>query len=316
MSTTKYLQVEIGMLVKLSHMNHGPDFQALWKQLRTEVHALQDKGYYGDGYWSSGIRLGDSAKVSGQGIEPGDLPEYLVRKRLDQLHFWLTIRVWRSAVVRKHAGVLQPRELADHESPATQLSHPQIRQVDKPPNLVKVTSKNVFIGHGMSLTDGAADGKGKGAGFGKRANRFVLMEVLSFQANVLGKNAPWLLSDAYSLRRIRLKVDWLQIFSSNASDRVGESETDSDKEVENVAAETDNDRREALLTSHRKEDLEQLKSGSLWESFEKDFVFDESQKHSTQMASSVCGLPVASSSTSRTLLKAKGKRKAVGSARL
>ena len=30
-------------------MNHGPAFQALWRQLRVEVRALQDKGYYGDG---------------------------------------------------------------------------------------------------------------------------------------------------------------------------------------------------------------------------------------------------------------------------
>jgi DNA-dependent metalloprotease WSS1 len=31
------------------HMNHGPDFQALWSQLRKDVVALQAKGYYGDG---------------------------------------------------------------------------------------------------------------------------------------------------------------------------------------------------------------------------------------------------------------------------
>src|SRR4051812_38737504 len=30
------------------------------------------------GYWSSGIRLGDSSTVPGEGIEPGDLPEYMV----------------------------------------------------------------------------------------------------------------------------------------------------------------------------------------------------------------------------------------------
>jgi len=30
------------------------------------------------GYWSSGTRLGDSSRVEGQGIEPGDLPEYMV----------------------------------------------------------------------------------------------------------------------------------------------------------------------------------------------------------------------------------------------
>ena len=34
------------------------------------------------GYWSSGTRLGDSSRVEGQGIEPGDLPEYMVRPLL------------------------------------------------------------------------------------------------------------------------------------------------------------------------------------------------------------------------------------------
>lgn len=31
------------------------------------------------GYWSSGTRLADSASVSGDGIETGDLPEFMVR---------------------------------------------------------------------------------------------------------------------------------------------------------------------------------------------------------------------------------------------
>lgn len=77
-------------------MDHGPAFQALWTRLRREVRQLQDKGYYGDGsclvykksryshlpigYWSSGTRLADSVRVSGDGIESGDLPEYMVRK--------------------------------------------------------------------------------------------------------------------------------------------------------------------------------------------------------------------------------------------
>lgn len=30
------------------------------------------------GYWSSGTRLVDSAKIAGQGIEMGELPEYMV----------------------------------------------------------------------------------------------------------------------------------------------------------------------------------------------------------------------------------------------
>lgn len=77
-------------------MDHGPAFQALWRQLRNEVRALQNRGYYGDGthhdaapiththmspgYWSSGTRLVDSARIGGQGIEMGDLPEYMVSR--------------------------------------------------------------------------------------------------------------------------------------------------------------------------------------------------------------------------------------------
>jgi len=58
-------------------MDHGPAFQALWRRLQQEVRALQGKGYYGDGYWSCGTRLVDSVKIAGQGIEMGDLPEYM-----------------------------------------------------------------------------------------------------------------------------------------------------------------------------------------------------------------------------------------------
>ena len=59
-------------------MNHGREFQKLWAQLRMEVRALQARGYFGDGYWSSGSRLMDSARVGGQGIDDFDLPEYVV----------------------------------------------------------------------------------------------------------------------------------------------------------------------------------------------------------------------------------------------
>lgn len=30
-------------------MDHGPAFQALWRQLQQEVRAHQTRGYYGDG---------------------------------------------------------------------------------------------------------------------------------------------------------------------------------------------------------------------------------------------------------------------------
>ncbi|KIK93501.1 hypothetical protein PAXRUDRAFT_144947 [Paxillus rubicundulus Ve08.2h10] len=64
-------------LAHIRHMNHGPAFQALWLQLRQDVRALQSRGYYGDGYWSSGTRLVDSVEIAGRGIDMGDLPEYM-----------------------------------------------------------------------------------------------------------------------------------------------------------------------------------------------------------------------------------------------
>ncbi|EIN09691.1 WLM-domain-containing protein [Punctularia strigosozonata HHB-11173 SS5] len=64
-------------LAHIKHMNHGPAFQALWARLRNEVRALQAKGYFGDGFWSSGTRLADAARTSGQGLDPGELPEYM-----------------------------------------------------------------------------------------------------------------------------------------------------------------------------------------------------------------------------------------------
>ena len=50
-----------------------------------EVRALQARDYFGDGYWSSGSRLMDSARVGGQGIEDFDLPEYVVSVVFDAL---------------------------------------------------------------------------------------------------------------------------------------------------------------------------------------------------------------------------------------
>ena len=77
-------------------MNHGPAFQALWTKLRHDVRDLQNRGYYGDGalsataasligssggtgYWSSGKRLADSARIGSEGLDAAELPEYMVR---------------------------------------------------------------------------------------------------------------------------------------------------------------------------------------------------------------------------------------------
>jgi hypothetical protein len=44
-----------------------------------EVAALQQAGYYGDGFWSAGQVLRDGAQERGPEEDEEDAPEYLVR---------------------------------------------------------------------------------------------------------------------------------------------------------------------------------------------------------------------------------------------
>ncbi|KAG8903520.1 hypothetical protein FRB99_003176 [Tulasnella sp. 403] len=66
-------------LAHIKHMHHAPAFQKLWRQLRSEAEDLQLKGYFGDGFWSSGQRLQDSSQQGGVGVEgTGEIvPEYV-----------------------------------------------------------------------------------------------------------------------------------------------------------------------------------------------------------------------------------------------
>lgn len=138
-------------LAHIKHMNHGPAFQVLWKQLRIEVRQLQDRGYYGDGYWSAGTRLADSARISGQGIEAGDLPEYMcggaqTRTRPTARRRRVTRGKRREVVPSNHTG----------------------RQTERKRKAgARVTSKYAFAGEGASLAGGSTDGIKKGKG--KRA---------------------------------------------------------------------------------------------------------------------------------------------------
>ncbi|TDL25486.1 WLM-domain-containing protein [Rickenella mellea] len=142
-------------LAHIKHMNHGPAFQKLWAQLRREVKALQDKGYYGDGYWSSGTRLSDSARVGGHGIENYEMPEYIcggaqTRSRPNTLA--------RKRRRRKNATA----------GPST-LTGAQVPKKRKAGS--RVTAQNAFVGSGRSLNEGASDDDAKavGSGFRKKA---------------------------------------------------------------------------------------------------------------------------------------------------
>ncbi|KAL4081832.1 WLM domain-containing protein [Scleroderma yunnanense] len=138
-------------LAHIKHMNHGPAFQALWQQLRQQVRALQNRGYYGDGYWSSGRRLADSASVPGQGIKMGDLPEYVCGGAHSRT---------RPVSLRRRMATAGPS------------SHTGAQTTKKRKAGSRVTSAGAFPSVGKALNDGL-DGA-VGTGFRKKAGRYYI----------------------------------------------------------------------------------------------------------------------------------------------
>ncbi|KAI0303834.1 WLM domain-containing protein [Multifurca ochricompacta] len=135
-------------LAHIKHMNHGPDFQALWSQLRKEVIALQARGYYGDGMWSSGTRLADSANMAGNGPAEDDYPEYMCGGAQS--------RARPSARRRRQQSVAGP-------STSTGAQTAKRRKAGS-----RVTAAGTFIGSGQALNADKVD-KIIGTGFRKKA---------------------------------------------------------------------------------------------------------------------------------------------------
>ncbi|CEL55473.1 DNA damage response protein wss1 OS=Schizosaccharomyces pombe (strain 972 / ATCC 24843) GN=wss1 PE=3 SV=1 [Rhizoctonia solani AG-1 IB] len=139
------IQVVCHELAHIKHMNHLAGFQQLNAQLYHEVTALRAKGYYGDGMYSSGTRLSDSAEVAGRGLgaTDSDLPEYMCG----------------GAQERRRASTLR-----------------RTRRQNGPPKKkrrkagARVTSKYAFVGQGNALNADASgeEEKKRGTGFGKR----------------------------------------------------------------------------------------------------------------------------------------------------
>ncbi|EEB98664.1 hypothetical protein MPER_01788, partial [Moniliophthora perniciosa FA553] len=134
-------------LAHIKHGNHGPDFQALWRRLRTEVRELQNKGYYGDGYWSSGKRLADSATVSGEGVDHGQFPEYMCGGAQSRS------RPFQKSTRRRGPRRPKPIIPSNHTGRQTEKKR-------KPGS--RVTSKYAFEGQGITLNDSDTSGTGKG----------------------------------------------------------------------------------------------------------------------------------------------------------
>ncbi|KAL6302393.1 WLM domain-containing protein [Sparassis latifolia] len=194
-------------LAHIQHMNHGSAFQALWTKLRNEVRALQSKGYYGDGYWSSGTRLADSSRVGGQSLDASDMPEYMcggAQKRTRPT----SLRRRRGAGAKTGAQTAKKRKAG-----------------------TRVTARDAFKGSGRALNEDVEDEKGKkaGAGFRKKAG---------------SKRARQ--ERALAAER-RLQALQTQASSSGQAPSQNDSDAGSDGESDDVEInETDQDRRRAM----------------------------------------------------------------------
>ncbi|KAI0309917.1 WLM domain-containing protein [Amylostereum chailletii] len=211
-------------LAHIKHMDHGPAFQALWARLRNEVRALQAKGYYGDGYWSSGNRLSDSAVIAGDGAQLGDLPEYIcggahtrarpARRRRQRTQAGPSKNTGAQTAKRRKAGA-------------------------------RVTAAGTFQGDGRTLNADVedADAQKAGAGFRKKAG---------------SKRARD--ERAAAAERRLLALQGKRPSSDAPKDESADEDDESDtEEVE----ETDQERRRTLVDSMGQGDLDGLKSGSL-----------------------------------------------------
>ncbi|KAJ7593048.1 WLM domain-containing protein [Mycena floridula] len=254
-------------LAHIKHMNHGPAFQKLWSDLRAEVRALQDKGYYGDGLFSAGTRLADSATVPGEGIENGELPEYMCGGAHSRA---------RPTALRRRRGPRRPRK--------TVASNHTGRQTDKKRKVgARVTSKYAFEGDGNAL-NGSEDNDNrrnvKGGGFGKQAGSKRAREERAIAAE----------------RRIQMLQGQAAFPIAGPSQSPDES---SEEDEDDIVPETDAERRNTLLASE-KDNLSNLKS--LWRDFDNDFIFTGKGKSVViDLDDEVdCDLPFASGSTFTT----------------
>ncbi|KAG2147593.1 WLM-domain-containing protein [Suillus clintonianus] len=215
-------------LAHIKHMNHGPAFQALWRQLRNDVRALQNKGYYGDGYWSSGTRLADSAKIAGQGIEMGDLPEYMcggAHSRARPASYKRRNRTAKFSGPSVHTGV-------------------QSEKKRKPGS--RIASAGAFGSGGKALNEGViGDKKEAGTGFGKKARSKRAREERALAAE----------------RRMQtLKTAFASSASASSSRLKSEPITDSESESDAEQPETDQDRRRIMLESVGGQELDEMKA--------------------------------------------------------
>ncbi|KAI0342765.1 WLM-domain-containing protein [Trametopsis cervina] len=262
-------------LAHIKHMNHGPAFQALWAQLRREVRELQNKGYYGDGLWSSGRRLADSARVSGQGLDEGELPEYICGGAHSRTRPSSLRRLRRQPVngPSNHTGRQTGRK----------------RKAGG-----RVTAKGTFEGGGRALNEDVddEDAKKAGAGFRKKAGSKSAREARALAAE---RRLSALQSSTSGPSSTSAKPE-------PSEDTDSGSDSDENNDSTQFVAETDQDRRRTMLESDG--DGKGLKAS--FGDFVDDFVFPTFDGSDSEMQAASRTGPTISSGSS----KGKGKEKA------
>ncbi|KIY43853.1 WLM-domain-containing protein [Fistulina hepatica ATCC 64428] len=227
LSTSWLMSTLCHEIAHIKHMNHGPAFQVLWRQLRQEVRDLQNKGYYGDGYWSTGTRLGDSARVAGQGIgQSDDLPEFMCGGAQ---------REARPTARRRRKPARRPDDV-------TPSLHTGCQTAKKRKPGSRVTAKGAFVGEGVTLA--GASGLNVETGFGKRTQSKKARELraLAFERRLEGMQA-----------KSESSADTAELADSNRSD----------DEIE-IIEETD-DMRRARLAATDSESGERVDSWDAYE---------------------------------------------------
>jgi hypothetical protein len=170
-------------------MNHGPAFQTLWTQLRNEVHALQSRGYYGDGPSTSLPKRRASAHIChcARLLVLRHAPRRPRARRRRRPRAGRAPRVPRTPLpplfhpfqplpkphqcggAHSRTRPTRRRRRPQKQSGPSTSTGAQTAKRRKPG--ARVTRKDAFGGAGVALNDGAsADGpKAKGTGFGKQA---------------------------------------------------------------------------------------------------------------------------------------------------
>ncbi|KZV97438.1 WLM-domain-containing protein [Exidia glandulosa HHB12029] len=199
----------------MQHMNHSRNFHMLWAQLRREVEELQANGYFGDGMWSSGMRLGDDERVGPSELAEGDAPEYICGGAHKESRKRALGR--RRNTMRRKAG-------------PSNFTGPQTEKKGKPGR--RIRGDDLFEGDGKALNDDrSGSAKTVGIGFRKQAG---------------SKSAREARAAAAEARLARLTAGTPKPpdidKDENASDEDDEDESEPCKE-------TDDDRRQMLLES-------------------------------------------------------------------